>query len=549
MAPHDLSFLLLHCLPLCTELHPLIILLHLLLLCHVLAPAPQPDPLSLIPTFPLSGCRGFPIFSREGGSSFFVVEPSQQRGIHCRFGMPGIIAEAHYDAGRNFVFMTRGRKRYILSAPTVCPHLAMLHEGPSARHSFVDWTSPEGIAALSNGTGIEVVMEAGDALYIPAFWFHFIISLSVNVQCNARSGTPPQDAPAIAACGFDARFTEAEGVHTDTTLPQHHIDAVGARLAADFAASPRDAPASGRRMLWLAAAVTTSEYSSAPEPRFGSPAGSSSSADGELSPEQQRQREAEAAAAAAAAEAEAVAEAEAERPSFLATAFDSVHTTINRVASAAVEFAGAGENDKTAAGAQSSAGSSSSGSKSSGSGSSGGAGTASGGNGDASGTEGKPSPAPAEPAPGTTAAAIAKHAEMLRLRPLGSSATDKAKLEAAFAGSAARVKGGPSGSGSSRNTSTAVLVVEAAIVAILLGVCTMAACKLRGCMRFAPELCWRWARLSVGLRPRASQAQSASISGGKSTELAAAAAATATSALPATSGLNRRGGGGSAHAE
>jgi hypothetical protein len=32
-------------------------------------------------------------------------------GINCRFGMRGVIAEAHYDGRRNFVAMIRGRKR------------------------------------------------------------------------------------------------------------------------------------------------------------------------------------------------------------------------------------------------------------------------------------------------------------------------------------------------------------------------------------------------------------------------------------------------------
>jgi hypothetical protein len=33
---------------------------------------------------------------KPGEQSFFIVDPKEQRGIHCRFGMPGIIAEAHY---------------------------------------------------------------------------------------------------------------------------------------------------------------------------------------------------------------------------------------------------------------------------------------------------------------------------------------------------------------------------------------------------------------------------------------------------------------------
>ena len=37
--------------------------------------------------------------------SIFIVEPSEQRGIHCRFGMRSVIAEAHFDGSRNAVVM------------------------------------------------------------------------------------------------------------------------------------------------------------------------------------------------------------------------------------------------------------------------------------------------------------------------------------------------------------------------------------------------------------------------------------------------------------
>ncbi len=47
--------------------------------------------------------------------SFFLVQ-----GIHCRFGMSSIIAESHFDGGRNFIAMVRGKKRYVLNAPDQC---------------------------------------------------------------------------------------------------------------------------------------------------------------------------------------------------------------------------------------------------------------------------------------------------------------------------------------------------------------------------------------------------------------------------------------------
>jgi hypothetical protein len=38
------------------------------------------------------------IFAKK--ESFFIVEPSGHRGINCRFGMRGVIAETHYDGSR-----------------------------------------------------------------------------------------------------------------------------------------------------------------------------------------------------------------------------------------------------------------------------------------------------------------------------------------------------------------------------------------------------------------------------------------------------------------
>jgi len=48
----------------------------------------------------------------------------------------------------------------------------------------------------------EVVLEAGDALYLPTYWFHFIVSLNLNYQCNARSGISYEYQTHIRDCGF-----------------------------------------------------------------------------------------------------------------------------------------------------------------------------------------------------------------------------------------------------------------------------------------------------------------------------------------------------------
>ena len=114
--------------------------------------------------------------------------------MQCRFGMRGIIAETHYDGGRNSVAMIRGSKRYILSPPEACRYLDVISDKkhPSFRHSTIDFVNLERVHAneIRNVRSIQTIVRAGEVLYIPSFWFHYIVSLNYSIQCNARSGFP-----------------------------------------------------------------------------------------------------------------------------------------------------------------------------------------------------------------------------------------------------------------------------------------------------------------------------------------------------------------------
>ena len=60
-----------------------------------------------------------------------------------------------------------------------------------ARHSEVDWSKPdlEMFPDFINLKAQEIITRPGDSLYIPSDWFHYIVSLNVNFQCNSRSGS------------------------------------------------------------------------------------------------------------------------------------------------------------------------------------------------------------------------------------------------------------------------------------------------------------------------------------------------------------------------
>ena len=99
--------------------------------------------------------------------SLYIVEPERQRGIHCRFGMKGVIAENHFDGSRNFIALLGGERRYILSHPNQCKKLALYPiEHPSARHSAIDWSEPdlERFPEFADAHANEVVMQAGDVM-------------------------------------------------------------------------------------------------------------------------------------------------------------------------------------------------------------------------------------------------------------------------------------------------------------------------------------------------------------------------------------------------
>lgn len=76
---------------------------------------------------------------------------------------------------------------------------------PSARHSQVSWSDPdlERFPQFGKALGNEVILQAGDALYLPNNWFHHIISLDLSFQCNTRSGKGEEYMQEIRDCGFD----------------------------------------------------------------------------------------------------------------------------------------------------------------------------------------------------------------------------------------------------------------------------------------------------------------------------------------------------------
>eukprot|EP00605_Chrysophyceae_sp_TOSAG23-4_P000347 GSChrysophyteH1.ASY1.ANO1.394.1 assembled CDS len=165
-----------------------------------------------------------PYYSAGRENNFFIVDSGAFHGINCRFGMRGVVAEAHYDGARNFISMVRGRKRYMLLPPSECDKLHLLPRGhPSGRHSSVDWSDTQNVdknGQLWDAMATEAIISSGDILYIPSFWFHYIISQDASIQCNARSGASPDVDNIIKSCMKRAGEEGLRAVENGSVQPE-----------------------------------------------------------------------------------------------------------------------------------------------------------------------------------------------------------------------------------------------------------------------------------------------------------------------------------------
>lgn len=137
--------------------------------------------------------RDLSFFSTQK-ENFFITRVKDNKGTQCRFGMRGVIAATHYDSGRNMIAMIHGKKRYVLTPPETCKYLGIIsnQRHPSYRHSTIDWSNIDEAKThhFDQVNGIDTILHEGEILYVPSFWFHYIVSLEFSIQCNSRSGFP-----------------------------------------------------------------------------------------------------------------------------------------------------------------------------------------------------------------------------------------------------------------------------------------------------------------------------------------------------------------------
>ncbi|KAL4217029.1 tRNA wybutosine-synthesizing protein 5 [Mactra antiquata] len=99
-----------------------------------------------------------------------------------RIASPGLQLWTHYDVMDNFLIQVQGKKRVVLFSPQSVDYLYM--HGDKSEVLDIDNIDEDKYPLFNKADRYEVYLEPGDVLFIPALWFHNVISLEFGVAVN-----------------------------------------------------------------------------------------------------------------------------------------------------------------------------------------------------------------------------------------------------------------------------------------------------------------------------------------------------------------------------
>lgn len=104
-----------------------------------------------------------------------------------------IVSPLHMDTANNFFCQVHGRKRILLYSPNDFDRMYPHAVAEVSHHSLVDAEAPDlaRFPRFSGATCYEAILEPGDLLHLPAYWWHHVRSLDVSISLSFLSAPDP----------------------------------------------------------------------------------------------------------------------------------------------------------------------------------------------------------------------------------------------------------------------------------------------------------------------------------------------------------------------
>jgi len=131
--------------------------------------------------------KGYPTLAKDFKLPAFAQGIKAHSTIF-RLSSAGCQLWTHYDAVDNFLMHIRGRKRVVLFPPDQAENLYLPLAANSSSSPVLDIDNPDLARfprfAKARQCAMEGILEPGDVLFLPAMWFHNLISLEFSVSIN-----------------------------------------------------------------------------------------------------------------------------------------------------------------------------------------------------------------------------------------------------------------------------------------------------------------------------------------------------------------------------
>ena len=104
------------------------------------------------------------------------------------FGKENVTAYTHYDTSYNLHMVVYGQKRFIIFPPEAYRKLRLypcLHQFYRQVHTNIFDSELSDVIKRLNG--IDIVVNPGEVLYIPPYWFHSVVTMKTTISLNVWS--------------------------------------------------------------------------------------------------------------------------------------------------------------------------------------------------------------------------------------------------------------------------------------------------------------------------------------------------------------------------